>query len=112
MTDTGTTILKFYLHISKAEQKERFQDRLDKPYKQWKFSVGDLEKRKQWDAYQEAYEDAVNLCTTDHAPWYVIPADQKWYRNLAISRVIVDTLNRLDPKFPHPEEGLEGIKID
>jgi len=86
---TGTTILKFYLHISKEEQKERFQSRLDDPAKHWKFSMDDLAKRKLWNAYQLAYEDMLNNCTTEQAPWYIIPADQKWYRNLAIARVIV-----------------------
>lgn len=100
LVDEGVTILKFFLHISKVEQKERFQDRLDEPNKNWKFDPGDLEKRKQWDAYQQAFEDVLERCSTKHAPWYAIPADQKWYRNLAISRVIVDTLKKMNPQFP------------
>ncbi len=112
LSDTGTTILKFYLHISNDEQKERFQDRLDNPDKNWKFSVDDLRKRKQWDDYQAAYEEMLNRCTTDRAPWQVIPADQKWYRNLAIARVLVETMRELDPRFPPPEEGIDGIVID
>ena len=112
LADNGTTILKFYLHISKQEQKERFQERLDDPQKHWKFAMKDLDKRKQWDEYQQAYEAMLNRCTSDHAPWYVIPSDQKWYRNLAISRVIVHTLRRLNPQFPPAEAGIEGTKIE
>ncbi|MEX1028301.1 MAG: PPK2 family polyphosphate kinase, partial [Candidatus Paceibacterota bacterium] len=89
LTETGTTILKFYLHVSKEEQAERFQKRLDNPQKNWKFSFDDLEKRKQWDSYMTAYEDVLSRCTTDWAPWHVIPSDQKWYRNLAIARALV-----------------------
>jgi len=112
LTESGTTIVKFYLHISKSEQKKRFQDRLDDPTKQWKFARHDLEKRKQWDAYREAYEEMLYRCTTDYAPWYIIPADQKWYRNLAISRVLVQTLRELNPQFPTPEDGLDKIDLD
>ncbi|HUG70514.1 MAG TPA: polyphosphate kinase 2 family protein [Pirellulaceae bacterium] len=100
LTETGTTILKFYLHISKGEQAQRLQARLDDPEKNWKFSTDDLEKRKRWDEYMVAYEDALNRCTTDWAPWYVIPADQKWYRNLAIARIVVNALRELKPQFP------------
>jgi len=112
LTESNTTILKFFLHISKKEQKERFQARLDDPTKHWKFSKDDLRKRDQWEQYQEAYEDALNRCTTKHAPWYVIPADQKWYRNLAIMRVIVSTLNRMNPKYPDGEDEVTGVTID
>ena len=112
LADNGTTVLKFFLHISLEEQKERFQDRLDKPHKRWKFARGDLDKRRQWPDYMAAYEDALSLCSTEHAPWWVIPADQKWYRNLAIARVLVGTLREMNPRFPDPEEGLDGIVID
>ncbi len=112
LTDSGTTILKFYLHISKEEQKERFQARLDNPDKQWKFSVEDLEKRKYWDDYMVAFEELLSQCTTLSAPWHVIPADQKWYRNLAITRTIVDTIKKLDPKYPQPEADFSRIVID
>jgi len=112
LAETGTTLLKFYLHISKKEQKERFQDRLDDPEKHWKFDVNDLEKRKQWDQYMAAFEEMLNACTTIYAPWHIIPADQKWYRDLAISRVIVDALRTLDPQFPPEPEGLDKIEID
>ena len=110
--DTGTTLLKFYLHISKKEQKKRFKERLKYPEKQWKFDLGDLEKRKQWDAYKAAFEAMLNRCTTDWAPWHVIPADQKWYRNLAVMRTIVDRLRQLNPQFPPPDEGLDQLEIN
>ena len=112
LTESGTSIIKFYLHISKSEQKKRFQARLDDATKQWKFARHDLEKRKQWDAYQEAYEEMLYRCSTEHAPWYIIPADQKWYRNLAISRVLVQTLRELNPQFPTPEDDLDKIERD
>lgn len=112
LTDSGTTILKFFLHISKDEQKERFQDRLDKPHKQWKFDIDDVRKRKHWDQYQEAFEDMLNRCTTKHAPWYVIPANQKWYRNLAIAKTIVETFEELDLQFPPIQDGIENVVID
>jgi PPK2 family polyphosphate:nucleotide phosphotransferase len=111
LAETGTTILKFYLHISKEEQKERFQARLDEPDKHWKFSLADLEKREQWDEYLLAYEDALNRCTTPWAPWYVIPADQKWYRNLAVTRAIVEKLRELNPRYPTTTLDVENIKI-
>lgn len=111
LTESGTTIVKFFLHISKQEQKERFQDRLDKPHKNWKFDRGDLDKRKFWDDYQQAFEDMLNHCTTDNAPWHVIPGDQKWYRNLAIMRVLVNTLNEMNPRFPQSED-LSDVVID
>jgi polyphosphate kinase 2 (PPK2 family) len=111
LTDTGTTILKFYLHISKEEQKERLQARLDDPGKHWKFSLEDLEKRQLWEEYIAAFEDMINHCTTDYAPWHVIPADQKWYRNLAIARVIVRTLQQMNPQYPQNEVDLSNIII-
>jgi PPK2 family polyphosphate:nucleotide phosphotransferase len=110
--DSGTIILKFYLHISKKEQRKRFQARLDDPRKQWKFSVEDLEKRKLWPAYMAAFEDVINQCSTPWAPWYVVPADQKWYRNLTITRTIVDTIKQLDPQYPAAEGDLSQIVID
>jgi len=111
LTSSGTTVLKFFLHLSKDEQKERFQDRLDNPDKHWKFDVDDLNNRALWDDYQEAFEDMLNHCTTDTIPWYVIPADQKWYRNVAIMRVIIDTLKKMDPQFPESDD-LSGIEIE
>lgn len=109
--DTGTRILKFYLHISKEEQKERFQSRLDEPEKNWKFSLEDLEKRKFWPDYMAAYEEMLQECSTAWAPWYVIPANQKWYRNLTIMRTIVHTLQEMNPQFPEAESNLDQVII-
>jgi PPK2 family polyphosphate:nucleotide phosphotransferase len=111
LTETGTTILKCYLHISKEEQRERFQDRIDEQDKNWKFSLEDLEKRKLWDDYMAAYEEMLYRTTTEVAPWNVIPADQKWYRNLAVTRLLVHTLRELDPQYPTPEQDLSGVVI-
>ncbi|MEM7799598.1 MAG: polyphosphate kinase 2 family protein [Chloroflexota bacterium] len=112
LTDTGTTVLKFYLHISKDEQKERLQERLDDPTRNWKFDIGDLDQRAKWNDYQLAFEEVFLRCSPENAPWYVIPADQKWYRNLAISRVLVHTLRKMDPQFPPAPEGLDQVVID
>ncbi len=112
LADEGTTIAKFYLHISKDEQKERLQSRLDEPEKNWKFSTGDLTERKLWDDYQKAFSDMLAETSTDYAPWYVIPANRKWFRNLLISRIVVDGLNGLDMSYPPPEDGLADIVID
>lgn len=109
---TGTTILKFYLHISKEEQRERFQDRVDRPDKNWKFSFEDLEKRKQWDDYMEAYEEMLNQTSTTYAPWYVIPTNQKWYRDLALMRIIVNKIRDLNPQYPSPEGDLSGVVVE
>jgi PPK2 family polyphosphate:nucleotide phosphotransferase len=111
LVDSGTTILKFYLHISKEEQLSRFQARLKDPRKNWKFDLEDIEKRKEWDDYMVAFEEMLNRCTTTWAPWYVIPGDQKWYRNLAVMRVAVDTLQKMDPQFPTIEEDLSGVVL-
>jgi PPK2 family polyphosphate:nucleotide phosphotransferase len=97
---TGTTILKFYLHISRGEQKERLQARLDDPKKNWKLDPDDLANHKLFEPYMRAYEDALERCNTPSAPWHAIPSDQKWYRNLAVARSIVQTLEELDPRFP------------
>jgi PPK2 family polyphosphate:nucleotide phosphotransferase len=107
LADEGTTILKFFLHISRDEQKQRLQDRLDRPDKQWKFSRGDLAERARWDDYRLAFETMLQRTSTPWAPWYVVPANRKWYRNLVISRVLVDTLEGLDMRFPQPEDGLD-----
>jgi PPK2 family polyphosphate:nucleotide phosphotransferase len=111
LVDSGTTILKFYLHISKEEQLRRFQARLEDPRKNWKFSLEDIEKRKEWDDYMVAFEEMLTRCTTTWAPWYVIPGNQKWYRNLAVMRVIVDTLQKMDPQFPTVKEDLGGVVL-
>jgi PPK2 family polyphosphate:nucleotide phosphotransferase len=100
LTDSGTTIIKFFLHISREEQHERFRARLTQKEKLWKFSPQDVEESKHWDDYQAAYEDALNKCHTEHAPWFVIPSDQKWYRNLAVCQTIVETLREMKPDYP------------
>jgi PPK2 family polyphosphate:nucleotide phosphotransferase len=102
LVDSGTKILKFFLYISKDEQKERFEARLRDPRKNWKFSTADVKERRYWDDYMRAYEDALSRCSTPWAPWHVIPADHKWYRNLAVSQVIVETLEKLDMHVPPP----------
>jgi PPK2 family polyphosphate:nucleotide phosphotransferase len=111
LADEGTTILKFFLHISKEEQRERFQSRLDEPHKRWKFSKGDLAERERWHDYMRAFEVALSETSTETAPWYVIPADRKWYRNLVVSQILVDTLEGLGMSYPDPEEDLDGIVI-
>ena len=111
LADTGTTILKFYLHISKDEQKKRLEARRDTPEKQWKFSFGDLKEREYWADYQAAYEAALNKCSTPWAPWYIIPANHKWYRNVVIARAIVEALAGLDMRYPEPEEGVESAVV-
>lgn len=112
LSNTGTHILKFYLHISKDEQKERFQSRLDEPEKNWKFSVDDLRKRTFWNDYMVAYEEMLQQCSTAYAPWYVIPANQKWYRNWAITNVILNTLREMNPQYPPPEDDIDGIVVE
>ena len=108
----GTTILKFFLHIDKDEQKERLQARLDEPDKNWKFASGDLAERALWPEYQKAYEAVLSRTSTAHAPWYIIPANRKWYRDLVISQILVETLEGLEMRFPPAEEGLDRIVID
>jgi PPK2 family polyphosphate:nucleotide phosphotransferase len=99
----GLTILKVMLHISRDEQRERLRDRLDDPTKWWKYNPGDLDERARWDDYQRAYEDALTRCSTDAAPWYVVPADRKWYRNWAVTALLHQTLAELDPQYPQPD---------
>ena len=112
LAETGTTILKFFLHIDKDEQKERLQARLDDPAKRWKFRKGDLDDRARWDDYVAAYEEALEKTSTEHAPWYVVPANKKWYRNLVVATVLVETLEKLGMKHPEAEEDLAGIEIE
>jgi PPK2 family polyphosphate:nucleotide phosphotransferase len=111
LTASGVTILKFFLHISKDEQRERLQARLSDPAKNWKFNPGDLEERKLWKHYQRAYEDALRRCSTKTAPWFVIPANKKWFRNLAVSEIIIETLARMNPRFPKPLANLSKIVV-
>ncbi len=105
----GTHILKFFLHISKDEQLKRFKDRLDDPARQWKISETDYTERKYWDAYESAYEDALSKCSTKDAPWFVIPSDHKWFRDLAISEIIVQTMENLGIKVPEPSVDIDEI---
>ncbi len=100
LTENGVTILKFFLHISRDEQKERLLERIHDPLKNWKFQVGDLAERKRWEDYTEAYEDALEKCSTGHAPWYVVPADRKTTRNLLVAQVVVAAMERMNPQFP------------
>jgi PPK2 family polyphosphate:nucleotide phosphotransferase len=103
LTDEGTTVVKLFLHISKDYQKERLQRRLERPDKFWKFDPSDLAERRRWDDYRKAYEDALSRCSTGYAPWYVIPAERRWYRNLLIARVLVQTLESLKMQYPEPK---------
>lgn len=100
LSENGTKILKFYLHISKDEQKKRLQARLDNPNKHWKFSTGDLTERKSWDDYQKAYQDALNECSTEVAPWNIIPANHKWARDIALAESVTSALEEMNPKYP------------
>jgi PPK2 family polyphosphate:nucleotide phosphotransferase len=111
LSEDCVTIIKFCLHISKAEQKRRLEARRDNPAKQWKFNPADLEERKHWDAYQDAFQDALRNTSTKYGPWYVVPADRKWFRNWVVSDVIVRTLKRLKPQYPPPVPGIEKIVI-
>jgi len=111
LVDEGTTIRKFFLHIDRDEQKERLQARLDEPNKHWKFNPGDLEERKLWPKYVKAYEDAISKTSTYWAPWYIVPANRKWYRNLVVGTVIVETLEDLNMRYPEPEFDPADIKI-
>lgn len=112
LADEGTTIRKFFLHISKDEQKKQLQERLDDPTKRWKFHKDDLADRKLWPHYQAAYEDVLNQTSSDHAPWYIIPANRRWYRNLLVSQVLIETLESLQMSYPQPEEGLDKVVIE
>ena len=112
MVEGNIVLVKCFLHTSKEEQKERLQARLDDATKRWEFSTGDRAERKLWDDYQHAYAEMLAECTTQHAPWYVIPGDQNWYRDLAVSRVIVDALHRMNPQFPPEEPGLDQIELE
>jgi PPK2 family polyphosphate:nucleotide phosphotransferase len=112
LEETNTTIVKCFLHISKETQRERLQARLDDPNKHWKFSMGDLAERKLWDDYQEAYEAVLQRCSTDHAPWHVIPSDRKWLRNLVDSELLRSTLEEMDPQFPEPESDFAGVTVE
>jgi len=112
LVEEGTTVVKVFLHISEDEQAERLRARLDEPDKNWKFSSDDLAERAHWDRYQEVYRDAIAATSTEHAPWYVVPADRKWYRNLAVATILVRALERLPMSYPPAEEGLADVVVD
>ena len=107
----GTTIRKFFLHIGKDEQRQRLQERIDDPKKRWKWSSRDLDERARWDDYMAAYEDALSATSTAHAPWYVIPADRKWFRDVAVTEILVETLEALRIQLPPGEPGIEGLQV-
>ncbi|HEX4953697.1 MAG TPA: polyphosphate kinase 2 family protein [Thermoanaerobaculia bacterium] len=111
LAETGTKIVKLYLHISPEEQARRLADRQQDPDEHWKFNPGDLEDRKLWPQYMAAYEDALSLCNTPWAPWYAVPADRKWYRNLVVSEILVEALESLHLEFPKPDGDLTAYKI-
>ena len=111
LVEEGTTIIKLFLHLSKDEQKDRLQARLDDPDKNWKFSVGDLAERDHWDDYQAAFTEALERTSTMWAPWWVIPADRKWFRNHLVSRIVVNALEGMHLEWPEPEDDLDGITI-
>jgi PPK2 family polyphosphate:nucleotide phosphotransferase len=111
LSENGVTILKFFLNISNEEQKERLQDRINDPTKRWKFNPADLNERKLWKQYQQAYELALTRCSTPWAPWYVIPADRNWYRNALVARIVRTTLEELNPKYPPAPKGIEKLVV-
>jgi PPK2 family polyphosphate:nucleotide phosphotransferase len=108
----GTIVLKFFLLISKDEQRERLQERIDNPKKQWKFRLGDLDDRKLWDGYLEAYSDAITRCNTKHAPWHIVPANKKWYRDVVVARALVEKLESLDLRYPPGDPAIVGMKVE
>jgi len=111
LADEGTTIVKIFLHISKDEQRARLQERLDNPAKHWKFEHGDIAERRHWDAYTVAYQEAIAETATDHAPWWIVPSDRKWYRNMVVSQILIEALERLELRYPEPAIGIENIVI-
>jgi PPK2 family polyphosphate:nucleotide phosphotransferase len=112
LVESGTTIVKFFLLIDRDEQRERFQARLDDPTKRWKFSMGDLDERARWKDYERAFEDALSKTSTEWAPWYVIPANRKWFRDLAVATILADTIEGLRPKYPDPEELPDNLVVE
>ncbi len=112
LAQNNVHILKFFLHISQDEQLERFKARLEDPTKRWKASQGDFEERKYWDAYTKAFEAALSKCSTSHAPWFIIPANRKWFRNFVVSEILVERLSKLRMKFPEPPADLPVIEPD
>ncbi len=111
LADNRVILLKFFLHLSKAEQARRLQARLDDPAKNWKFELNDIKMRKHWRPFQLAYEDAINNCSRPHAPWHIVPADHKWFRDHVIAKTVVAALEKLNLKWPKPKEDLSQIRI-
>jgi PPK2 family polyphosphate:nucleotide phosphotransferase len=112
LTDEGTDVVKFFLNISSEEQRERLQDRVDDPDEQWKFRLGDLDDRALWDDYMAAFQDALRKTSTDAAPWYAVPGDRKWVRNLVVAHALRRVLESIDPEYPPAEEDVDGLVID
>lgn len=112
LTSQGTTIVKIFLNLSKDEQRRRLQERIDRPEKHWKMDLQDLETRRHWDDYQRLYDRAIGATSTDHAPWHVVPADRKWLRDVAVSELVVEALERMNPAFPPPRPELSGIVVE
>jgi PPK2 family polyphosphate:nucleotide phosphotransferase len=112
LADEGTTVVKVFLHISKEEQRQRLQARLDDPRKTWKFRLGDLEDRTLFDEFLAAYDEAIGETSTEWAPWHVVPADRKWVRDIAVATLLVDTLRKLDPRYPRPPVELKGVEVE
>jgi PPK2 family polyphosphate:nucleotide phosphotransferase len=112
LSETYITFVKVFLHISKKEQKERLEDRLKEPTKHWKFNPDDLKERSLWKQYKAAYEDALSKCSTPWAPWHVVPADRKWYRNLVVADIVEEALRKMDPKFPKPTFDPAAIQVE
>ena len=111
LADEGTTMVKVFLNVSKEEQRLRLQERIDDPEKRWKFRKSDLDVRARFDEYIAAYEDVIAETSTDHAPWYVVPADRNWVKATAVAELLVDALERIDPQLPEPEDGIEGLVV-
>jgi PPK2 family polyphosphate:nucleotide phosphotransferase len=111
LVDEGTSIVKVWLHISRDEQRERLQARIDAPEKHWKFEAADIDARRDWDLYEAAYEEAIAETSTDHAPWFVVPADRKWVRDVAVATLLVETLEAMDPQPPPPDPRLSGLRV-
>jgi PPK2 family polyphosphate:nucleotide phosphotransferase len=111
LVQEGTTVLKIFLHISKAEQARRLRERLEDPARRWKFDPHDLKVREQWEEQHEAYEDVLERCSTDYAPWWVVPADRKWFRDLAVAQLLVRVLQQMDPQFPEPTWDWRSFKV-
>ncbi len=112
LVESGTVIIKCFLLISKETQRERLQARIDDPKEHWKFNMNDLEERKKWDQYLTAYEEAITQCNTAHAPWYIIPSEKKWYRNLLVSELLRSKLEEINPQYPDAVQSYQGIVVE